>query len=149
MYCLKNRDLGHQCYMAPLSDRASRSDNVLYVFYDFETTQDTNRGDNSFEHVQNLVRVQHFCALCEDDLDMDVDCRRCGIRKHSFWTDRVGDLISYTFKSRPWAAGIVAIAHNAKAFDPHFVLNRLVQMKSLPDLPIMNGQKIMCLKVEN
>jgi hypothetical protein len=127
--------------MAPLSDRASRSDKVLYVFYDFEITQDINHGENSFEHVPNLVCVQHFCALCEDDLDMDVDCRRCGIRNHSFWTNPVGDLISYTFKSRPWADRIVAIAHSAKAFDLHFVLNRLVQMKSLPDLLILKIRK--------
>ena len=60
----------------------------------------------------------------------------------------MGDLISYTFKSRPWADRIVAIAHNAKAFDFHFALNRLVWMKLLPELIIMNGQKIMCLKVE-
>ena len=80
---------------------------------------------------------------------MDVDCRRCPKRKHSFWTDPVGDLISHTFKSRPWADRIVAIAHNAKAFDLHFVLNRLVTMKLLPELLIMNGQKIICLKVEN
>jgi hypothetical protein len=44
---------------------------------------------------------------------------------------------------------VVAIAHNAKAFDLLFVLNRLVKMKLLPDLLIMNGQKIMCLKVGN
>jgi len=70
-------------------------------------------------------------------------------RGNSFWTDPVGDLISYTFKSRPWADRIVAIAHNAKLFDLLFVLTRLVRMKSLPELLIMNGQKIMCLKVEN
>jgi hypothetical protein len=80
---------------------------------------------------------------------MDVDCRRCGKRNYSFWTDPVGDLISHTFKSCPWADRVVAIAHNAKAFDLLFVLNRLVKMKFLPDLLIMNGQKIMCLKVEN
>jgi hypothetical protein len=43
----------------------------------------------------------------------------------------------------------VTIAHNAKAFDLHFVLNRLVRLKSLPKLLIMKGQKIICLKVEN
>ena len=41
------------------------------------------------------------------------------------------------------------LCHNAKAFDLHFVLNRLVRMKLLPELLIMNGQKIMCLKVKN
>jgi hypothetical protein len=39
--CLKKRELGHLRYMSPLSDKARRSDNVLYVFYDFEATQDT------------------------------------------------------------------------------------------------------------
>ena len=80
---------------------------------------------------------------------MNVDSRRCGKRKHSFWTDPVGDLISYAFKSRPWADRIIAIAHNAKAFDLHFVLNRLVRMKLLPEHLILKGQKIMSLKVEN
>jgi hypothetical protein len=80
---------------------------------------------------------------------MDVDCGRCGKRKYSFWTDSVGDLISHTFKFVSWADRVVCVAHNSKAYHLHFVLNRLVQMKMLPDLLIMNGQKIMCLKVEN
>ena len=41
------------------------------------------------------------------------------------------------------------IAHKAKAFDLLFVLNRLVCMKLLPELLIMSGHKIMCLKLEN
>jgi hypothetical protein len=73
---------------------APRRDKVLYVFYDFETAQDTKCGDASYEHVPNLVCVQQSCAVWEDDPDMDVDCRRCGKRKHSFWADPVGDLIS-------------------------------------------------------
>ena len=64
--------------MSPLSDRAPSSDKVLYVFYDFETMQDTKCGENWYEHVPNLVCVLQFCAVCEDESDMDVDCRRCG-----------------------------------------------------------------------
>jgi hypothetical protein len=71
------------------------------------------------------------------------------VRGNSFWSDPVSDLISYAFKSRHWADRVVSVAHNAKAFDLHFVLNRLVRMKSLPELLIMKAQKIMCLKVEN
>jgi hypothetical protein len=44
---------------------------------------------------------------------------------------------------------MVAIGHNAKAFELLFVLNRLMQMKLLTELHIMNGRKILCLKVEN
>ena len=83
-YCsqyLKKRDLGHRCYISPLSDRASCSDKVLFVFYDFETTQNTKCSDNSFQHVPNLMCVQQICALCEGDPNVHVDCRRCGKRK--------------------------------------------------------------------
>ena len=55
--------------------------------------------------------------------------------------------ISHTFKSRPWANRVVAIANNAKAFDLLFAVNRLVRMKLLPGRLIMNGQ-ITCMKVE-
>ena len=74
--------------------------------------------------------------MCEDEVDVDVDCQTCGKRKHSFWTDPEVDLISYMFKSRQWADRIVAIAHNAKAFDLLFLLNRLVPIKMLPELLI-------------
>jgi hypothetical protein len=87
--------------------------------------------------------------VCDDVSDVEVDCCRCGKRKHSFCLDAVGDIISYTFKSRSWADRIVTIAHNARAFDLVFVLNRLVRTKSMPEILIMNGRKIMCLKMEN
>ena len=68
-------------------------------------------------------------------------------RENSFWTDPVGGLISNTFKYRQCADSIVAIAHNAKAFDLLFELNRLVRFKSLPQHLNMNDQKIMCLTI--
>ena len=38
--CKQNRDMGNLCYMKPLKDvLPDASDRVLYVFYDFETTQ--------------------------------------------------------------------------------------------------------------
>jgi hypothetical protein len=46
---------GAQMLMSSLSDRAPRSDKVLLVFYDFETTQNTRCTDTSWEHVPNLV----------------------------------------------------------------------------------------------
>ena len=66
---------------------------------------------------------------------------------NSFCTDPFGDLISYTFKSKPWADRGATIARNAKTF-LLFFLNRLVRTKLLPELLIVNGQ-IMCLKVAN
>jgi len=76
------------------------------------------------------------------------DCLRNGKRKHSFWQYPVGDLLTYLTEQRPWAVKIVAIAHNAKAFDLHFILNRAILLKWKPEL-IMKGYKIMCMKVEH
>jgi hypothetical protein len=58
----------------------------------------------------------------------------------------VGDILSYLCESRPWAEKIVVTAHNAKAFDLHFILNRAILMKWQVEL-IMNGLKIMCMRV--
>jgi hypothetical protein len=42
----------------------------------------------------------------------------------------------------------VAIAHNAKAFDQHFILNRAIMLKWNPEL-ITNGLKIISMKMEH
>jgi len=40
------------------------------------------------------------------------------------------------------------MAHNANAFDSHFILNRPIMLKWKPEL-IMSGLKIMCMKMEH
>jgi hypothetical protein len=57
-------------------------------------------------------------------------------------------LLSYLCEPRPWVNKVIAIAHNAKAFDLHFMLNRAIFLKWKPEL-IMNGMKIMCLKFKH
>jgi hypothetical protein len=146
--CDQNREIGHLCYMAPLKNKPLSSENVLYVFYDFETTQDTRYTQTATRHIPNLVCIQQYCARCETQPDADEDCVRCGKRKHSFWEDPAGDMVPYLCKPLPWADRVVAIAHNAKAFDVHFVLNRAVFLCWQPEF-IMNGVKIMCMKVEH
>jgi hypothetical protein len=100
------------------------SERVLYVFYDIETTQDTRYTDSAIVHVRNLVCLQQFCVRCESQDNINIDCDRCRKRKHSFWQDPVGDMLSYLCGPRPWVNKVVAIAHNAKSFDLHFVLTR-------------------------
>jgi hypothetical protein len=56
-------------------------------------------------------------------------------------------MLSHLCEPRPWVKQIVAIAHNAKAFNLQFILDRAVFLKWRPEL-IMNGQKIMCMTVE-
>ena len=59
---MQYEELGHPCYMKPLAKELPRNDNVLFVFYDFDTTQDTRFTDSATENVPNLVCVQ-FCSL--------------------------------------------------------------------------------------
>jgi hypothetical protein len=44
----------------------------------------------------------------------------------------VGNVLAYLCEPRPWADIVVAIAHNAKTFDLHFVLNRVMFLKWQP-----------------
>jgi hypothetical protein len=131
--------------MEPLKNELGRSDNVLFVFYDFETTPDTKFSENSTEHIPNLVCVQQFCSLCEMQDDIDIDCERCGKRRHSFFDDPVGDLLSYLCKPRQWCNKVIAIAHNAKAFDSQFILKSALLFKWTPEL-ILTGLKIISKK---
>jgi hypothetical protein len=133
--------------MQPLNNKLSRSDNVLFVFYDFETTQDTKISGNATEHVPILVCLQQFCSICESVEDIDTDCERCGKRRHSFFEDPVGDLLTYLTLPRGWCDQVVAIAHNAKAFDAHVILKRAIFLKWNPKL-IMNGLKILSMEIQ-
>jgi hypothetical protein len=133
--------------MQPLKNESPTGDKVMFVFYYFETTQGTRFSDTATRHVPNLVCVQHFCSKCETVDDVEDYCKRCGKRKHSSWDDTVGDLLSYLCETRPWCNKVIAIAHNAKAFDLHFILNRAVILNWQQKL-IMNGLKIMSMKVE-
>jgi hypothetical protein len=111
--CNRKKEVGHFCYMRPLKNELPCSDDVLFVFYNFKTTQDTKFSDKANVHVPILVCLQQFCTVCKLQNDIDVDCKPCGRRRHSFFEDPVGDLLSYLCEPRPWCKKVVAIAHNA------------------------------------
>jgi hypothetical protein len=134
--------------MRPLVNTLPSSNDVLFVFYDFETTKDSKFTDSATVHVPNIVCLQQFCVQCETEPDINMDCTRCGKRKHSFFEDPVGDLLSYLCEPRPWCNKVVAIAHNAKAFDAQVILNRAILFKWKPEL-ILNGLKIISMKIEH
>jgi len=134
--------------MQPLKDEVPSADNVLFVLYDFETTQDTKVSETAKLHDPILVCLQQFCTACEMQDDYEQNCVRCGKRQHSFFEDPVGDLLSYLCKTRPWCKKVVAIAHNAKAFDAQFILNRAIFLKWTSEL-ILNGLKIVSMKIHH
>ena len=100
------------------------------------------------EHIHNLVCIQQFCARCEMQPDISVDCERCGKRRHSFYDDPVGDLLFYVCAPRKWCEKVVAIAHNAKGFTRNSFLTEPFFLKWLPKL-ILNGLKIICMQIQH
>jgi len=71
--CKENKEAGHLCFMRPLVNVPASSERVLYVFYDFETTQDTKRSDTTNKYVPKLVCLQQFCSKCENISDIRHD----------------------------------------------------------------------------
>jgi len=69
----QNREIGHFCFMQPLKNELPRGYDVLYVFYDFETTQDTKFSENATQHIPILVCIQQYCAICEMQDDIETD----------------------------------------------------------------------------
>jgi hypothetical protein len=134
--------------MQPLKNESPGSVNVLFVFYDFETTQDAKFSENATEHIPNLVCVQQFCSVCEMQDDTERDCERCGKRRHSFFDDPVGVLLSYLCEPRPWCNKVIAIAHNAKAFNSQFILKTAILLKWTPQL-ILTRLKIISMKMHS
>jgi len=101
--CNKNRNVGHLCFIRTLKDvLPANANNVLYVFYDFETTQIKMYSNTAKEHVPNLVCVQQFSASCEKTEDFSIDCDRCDRRRHTFSNDPKGDLLTHLCEPRPW-----------------------------------------------
>jgi len=138
--CQQNKEIGHLYYVIPLVNELPKSDDILFVFYDFETTQDTKFSDSATEHIPNVVCNQQYCLHCEMQPDVSVDCKRCGKRRHSFYDDSVGDFLSSFCAPQKWCEKVIAIAHNAKGFDEQFILNRAIFLKWQPKL-ILNGKK--------
>jgi hypothetical protein len=59
--------------MKQLVNKLPRSDKVLFVFCDFETTQEKNIIEFATEHEPNLVFLLQFCSQCENKSDLNVD----------------------------------------------------------------------------
>ena len=91
-----------------------------YMFYDFETQQDTGT------HVVNYVNVQNFNGNEWTFNTIDEFCKFVFQEQHKY----------YTF-----------IAHNAKSFDAQFVLKYCVE-NGIKPFCIYNGTKIMYMQIE-
>jgi len=79
--CKEKKEAGHICFMRPLVTVPASSECVLYVFYDFETTQDTKRSDRQTSTYQ-IAFACNNSVLNVNISDIRQDCIQCGKRIH-------------------------------------------------------------------
>jgi len=88
--CKQNRNAGHLSYMKPLKDvLPDASDEVLYVFYEFKTTQNTKYSDKASLHVPDLVCVCSFVRSSKMRKTVKTACNAIRGSTRS-WTIRKG-----------------------------------------------------------
>jgi len=141
-FCRKSHETGEGCFITPSTHVQKKR--WRYVFYDLETYQDDPLpGTNKKPHVVNYVVAMSFCSDCDAQ-----PCEACEETHH--FSGLGGGNAMYTFcfwaTSDPINRHSVFIAHNAKSFDAHFVLDYLVTEGNTPEL-VMQGGKILKIRV--
>ena len=160
LHCNGMKKKTHQCYMRVCKKPADPEHPTLY-FFDFETRKDENGYMIPFYCV-----IQKVCTNCdekpfvkknedfvaaEDDSRADVSVEGvpcCGRRQYVFENNNgsvVADLVDFMYaqeKNSVW------IAHNGGRFDTVFLLRELLINRNIVPKVIMNGNKIMCMELE-
>jgi hypothetical protein len=129
---------------------------TVFLFYDFETAQETELEDGSFEHKVNYAVVKIRCEDCADkeedeisDVCDSVVCSTCCSRKIIFsGEETLEKFCGFTFSlSATEGMSVVAIAHNSSGFDAQFILQYCFERGEKPKKFIALGTKIMSMTV--
>ena len=142
--CREMKDLEHQCFMAPKPLQALNP-KQLYVFYDFESMLDADR-----RHVPNLCVAHAVCASCMhepiDQQGVQCDCGR--VRKVFKGEGTLDAFGTWLFSGRMSGGSVlkvIALAHNGRGYDMHFLLDFLHSRGVKPEI-IRAGRKLMKIK---
>ena len=94
--CMKHHPFNDPCFMQPIIESDTRATKkFLYIFYDFETRQDTPYAQNTYLHVPNLCVLHQVCTGCIDIDDIKINCAICGVREFVFTRDSVKELLGF------------------------------------------------------
>ena len=159
-HCNAIRKKTHRCFIKPC--KINIATHPTLYFFDFET-----RKDAAGYMIPFYCVVQKVCTSCDEKLFVKIceEFRRhetarwcdtsveavtcCGYRQYVFEKDNaniVGDLVDFMYaqgKNSVW------IAHNGGRFDNIFLLRELLIERDTVPKVIMNGNKIMCMELED
>jgi hypothetical protein len=155
--CLQKRPSDHQCYIPKYTPKTLK--NRLFIFIDFECTQDTVGELDGPEHVPNLCITHQICENCLQYEDKTYACSTCNQREQIFpetcFQDCMGDCImrkvfSYLYDLENKGFNMIIIGHNIGLYDGHiflkYLFNNNVNANRVPEM-IVNGTKIYAIKV--
>lgn len=137
-------DVDHDCfipiYQTPDQEKTPM---VPFIFYDFECRFDTG------EHIPNFCVAQRACEACIRQ-SVKTPCLCCdqvpGPREVIFQGDEtLSQFCEWLFD--PIHVGTTAIAHNAQGYDAQFILRQVINHGTCKPEVIMNGGKILMMKV--
>ena len=159
-FCKEIVGPNHQCYIQKYKKDKKRSESEecedeesqeeepettapKFVFYDFESTQETG------EHHVNFCIAQRACDYCID-LPSDEYCPGCsslpGGREMIFkGPDTLSNFCAWILSDDN--KGVTCIAHNFGGYDGQFILRHILEHGTMKPDVIMNGNTIMRMTV--
>ena len=157
-FCKEIVGPNHQCYIQKYEknkkcsesedeqsqeEEESETSAPKFVFYDFESTQETG------EHHVNFCVAQRACDYCID-LPSDEYCPGCsplpGGREMIFkGPDTLSDFCTWVLGDDN--KGVTCIAHNFGGYDGQFILRYILEHGTMKPDVIMNGNTIMRMTV--
>jgi hypothetical protein len=132
------------------SKKRKKDRSLIYFFYDIEATQCTPvpGKPDVFEHEPSLLVAQPCCLKCIN-LPVTEPCLACApgeTRQKIFHApDPVGKFMKHIRQYRTDVQEVLALAHNMKGYDGHFILRIMVtELNWSPEI-LVTGAKLLYL----
>ena len=141
--CNEKKPKDHKCYIRPLKNKndAEEGKNLQYIFYDFESMLIDNI------HVPMLC-VAH--KVCDDCITFPMNSKECECQRErkifqgSNTLKEFGDWVWNGRKEK-----VIAMAHNAQAYDLHFIMQYVHDQGKKPSVILNKEKKILSMECEN
>lgn len=133
--------------------KRNKKKNTVFIFYDFETTQNTKVAKNTYKHYVNYCVAQKVCEKCMYEKFDEKICFDCegGVSKVFEGVNTLDNFLNFVLETETLkgVTKVIAISHNSKSFNCQFVLNRMIEIKNILQEPklILSGSKIMLLSL--
>lgn len=144
--CQSYQTSDHLCFIQ-VDKREPQLKDTLFIIFDFETRQEKQLNDGSFEHEVNLCVFKQFCDACRETEPWL--CNKCGVTTQVLRINPLNRFVEYVLNQRKLFKKVIVVSHNGGGFDEQFILNKIIVETDLTPELIMRGTKIIVMQVGN